>query len=135
MGSVPKTPTKQERRPRILVAEDDPALRKMISVILRSFADVETVADGMEAYTYLRHNDPPDLLISDVMMPRMDGLTLTNRMKNDDTLKLIPVILLTAKGGPRDMITGINAGARHYVTKPFDRETFLGKVKKTLGIR
>jgi CheY-like chemotaxis protein len=89
----------------------------------------------MEAYTYLRHNDPPDLLISDIMMPRMDGLTLTNRMKNDDALKLIPVILLTAKGGPRDMITGINAGARHYVTKPFDRETFLGKVKKTLGIR
>jgi DNA-binding response OmpR family regulator len=78
---------------------------------------------------------PPDLLVTDLMMPKKDGLTLVKEMKRDDRLKNVPAIILTAKSGPRDVIRGIQAGARHYLTKPFKSEELLDKVKKVLRIK
>ena len=122
------------KRPTVLVAEDDEALRTMMGHLLGEMAEVELVKDGVEALGYLSKTRTPDLLITDLMMPRMDGLTLLERIRSESRLSRMPVIILTAKGSPRDVVTGINAGARHYLTKPFKREELLGKVKKALRI-
>lgn len=123
-------PSKEQQ---ILVVEDDHDLRRMMEIMLKSVADVVVASDGMDAYAMLRNGMRPSLIITDVMMPRMDGLTLVRRIKDDDELSRIPVIMLTAKGGPQDIVEGINSGARHYLTKPFKQDELVDKVKAALG--
>ncbi|HEY8430336.1 MAG TPA: response regulator [Sandaracinaceae bacterium] len=122
-------------RPRILVAEDDPDLLKMLEHVMRPLGDVVTAVDGMDALEKARSGPPPDVVVTDVMMPRMDGLTLAKQLKGDPRLGHVPVVMLTARTGPRDVIAGINAGARFYVTKPFKTDELLTKVRKALGQR
>ncbi|HHH31137.1 MAG TPA: response regulator [Polyangiaceae bacterium] len=119
-------------RPRILVAEDDPDLLRMLDHIMRAVGEVTTAVDGQNALELAQAN-PPDLIVTDVMMPRMDGFALAKELKRDPRLANIPVVILTAKTGPRDVISGINAGARFYVTKPFKTDDLIAKVKKALG--
>ena len=119
---------------RILIAEDDPDLARMLKMLLKVHGDVRTADDGMDAYTQMRGGFLPDLLITDVMMPRMDGLALVRRMKQDEVLGRIPVLMLTAKHSPRDVVDGINAGAKHYLTKPFKQKDLLDKIHHILGI-
>jgi CheY-like chemotaxis protein len=122
-------------RPRILVAEDDPDLLKMLEHVMRPLGDVVTAVDGLDALEKAKAGPPPDLIVTDVMMPRMDGLTLVKQLKNDPVLSRVPIVVLTARTGPRDVIAGINAGARFYVTKPFKTEELISKVRKALGAR
>ncbi|MBO6934561.1 MAG: response regulator [Deltaproteobacteria bacterium] len=126
--------SKTTRERHVLVAEDDPAIRRLIEVSVRDFATVHTVEDGAKALAWLKENPNVDLLISDVMMPGMDGFTLSKMLRRDAKLSRIPVIFLTAKGGARDIVNGINAGARHYLTKPFDRDDLVAKVRSTLRV-
>jgi DNA-binding response OmpR family regulator len=132
---MPEPRTGEKPRPVVLVAEDDASLLFMMERMLKPYADVRLASDGMEAYSSLR-NEPrlPDLVVTDVMMPRLDGLQLVQRMKMDPALARIPVIMLTAKSGPKDVIQGINAGVRHYVTKPFKHDELIGKIKKALHL-
>jgi len=120
---------------RILIAEDDLDLARMLKLLLKSLGDVRTAGDGMDAYTQMRGGFLPDLLITDVMMPRMDGIALVRRMKQDADLSRVPILMLTAKQTPRDVVTGINAGAKHYLTKPFKQHELLEKVRHVLGIK
>lgn len=104
--------------------------------MLSGLGTVHTASDGMDAYALMRSAErAPDLLITDVMMPRMGGLDLVRRMKKDPKLGRVPVIMLTAKDGPRDVVEGINAGVRHYLTKPFKQSDLLSKAKKVLRIK
>ena len=116
----------------ILVVEDEESVRQLVGRMLvkNGFAITEAV-DGLDG---LRKIDAehPDLVIADVMMPNLDGLTLTKALKNNRETKAIPVIFLTAKGDTRSMIEGINVGAKYYVTKPFQMEDLLAKVDKVL---
>jgi DNA-binding response OmpR family regulator len=121
-------------RPRILIVEDDQDLLRMMQRMLDTIADVVTATDGEQALKLLATGTPPDLMITDWMMPRKDGLTLVKEMKQDSRLKQIPVVILTAKTGPRDVIAGINSGARHYLTKPFKPDELISKVKKVLRL-
>jgi DNA-binding response OmpR family regulator len=121
-------------RPRILIVEDDQDLLRMMQRMLDGIADVVTATDGEQALKLLATGAPPDLMITDWMMPRKDGLTLVKEMKQDSRLKQIPVVILTAKTGPRDVIAGINSGARHYLTKPFKPDELISKVKKVLRL-
>ncbi len=123
-------------RPQVLVAEDDEALRKMIGHFLSDLGiEVHMAGDGLTALEWLRNQErPPDLLVTDVMMPRLDGLALVQKIKSDPQLSRMPVIILTAKDRPTDVVTGINAGARHYLTKPFKKDELLAKVKRVLRI-
>ncbi|MEY4512585.1 MAG: hypothetical protein RLZZ450_4707 [Pseudomonadota bacterium] len=121
-------------RPRILIVEDDQDLLRMMQRMLGAIADITTATDGEQALKQLASGTPPDLLITDWMMPRKDGLTLVKEMKQHEQLKQIPVVILTAKTGPRDVIAGINSGARHYLTKPFKPDELISKVKKVLRI-
>jgi CheY-like chemotaxis protein len=120
-------------RPRILVVEDESDVRTMLTRLLGSIGDVTSAKDGAEALQVLTSAPPPDVIVTDVMMPRMDGLSLARELKKHAQLARVPVVMLTAKSRPGDMIEGINAGARSYVTKPFKAEELVTKVKKALG--
>jgi CheY-like chemotaxis protein len=121
--------------PKILVVEDDADLLVMIKTMLTTVGEVTLARDGQEALDLLKNGFRPDVIVTDLMMPRMDGLTLAKTLKGDPNVGNIPLVMLTAKSGPMDMITGINAGARHYVTKPFKAADLIDKVKKALTSR
>jgi DNA-binding response OmpR family regulator len=121
-------------RPRVLVVEDDQDLLRMMQRMLTAIADVTIASDGEEALKLLGAGTLPDLIITDWMMPRKDGLTLVRDMKLDERLKRVPVIILTAKTAPRDVIAGINSGVRHYLTKPFKPDELIAKVRKVLRL-
>ncbi len=118
---------------RILVIEDDPSVRTLLqkSLASRGYA-VESVTDGLEGLTKLEKSRP-DLMIVDIMMPRLDGMTFVKAIKGNDKTSPIPVIFLTAKNDPKTMIEGINVGARFYITKPFQLDELIAKVEKALG--
>lgn len=120
---------------KILVVEDDGDLLPMIKSMLQSLGEVTLANDGQEALDLIRHGLKPDVIVTDVMMPRVDGVTLAKTLKKQPELAAIPLVMLTAKSGPLDMVTGINAGARHYVTKPFKASELVDKVKKALQHR
>lgn len=117
---------------RILIVEDDEVNIRILTKILAPTYDVSAVTDGAQALRLLEKDPVPDLVIADVMMPNLDGLGLLRAMKGHPRTKAVPVILVTAKSAPRDIIDGINAGARHYITKPFKMEDILQKVRKIL---
>jgi CheY-like chemotaxis protein len=121
--------------PKILVVEDDQDLLQMIKTMLQSVGEITLARDGQEALDLLKSGFRPNVIVTDLMMPRIDGLTLAKTLKNDPNIGNIPLVMLTAKSGPMDMITGINAGARHYVTKPFKAADLIDKVKKALIAR
>ena len=122
-------------RPKILVVEDEEDLRRMLTKLLTTIGDVTPAVDGQDAHEQLVAGFVPDVIVTDLMMPRMDGLALAQKLKHDPVLGRVPVVMLTAKTSARDVISGINAGARHYVTKPFKTEELVGKVRKALAGR
>lgn len=129
------SPPAQSGRPKILVVEDEDDLRRMLMYVLGTVGDVTAAIDGEDAYNRLIGGFLPDVIVTDLMMPRMDGLQLATKLKNHPVLGRVPVVMLTAKTTARDVIAGINAGARHYVTKPFKTEELVGKVRKALAAR
>ena len=118
---------------RIVVAEDDPAISALISKVLSQFYEVIVTGDGPTALSVAAQAPAPDLLLLDVMMPGMDGHAVAAAVRQLPGLKSIPIIFLTAKTGPAEVIKGIQSGARHYITKPFKIEELVTRVKKTLG--
>jgi CheY-like chemotaxis protein len=119
--------------PVVVVADDDPTIRAMLVRALGSTYTVYEASDGQEAHQLLSAIPAPDALICDVMMPRMDGLALVKILRKDPILQRVPVLFLTAKGSALDVVGGINAGARHYVTKPFKIADVLAKVAAMTG--
>lgn len=116
----------------ILVIEDDPSVRTLVQKSLSSKGyEVHLAEDGLSGLTRLEELKP-DLIIVDIMMPRLDGMTFVQAIKGYETTKSIPVIFLTAKSDPKSMIDGINLGARFYMTKPFQLDELLTKVRKAL---
>ena len=116
----------------ILVIEDDPSVRTLLDKSLRARGYVVTlVKDGLDGLTKLE-SLTPDLIIVDIMMPRLDGMTFVKAIKKKGDTKPIPVIFLTAKNDPRSMIDGINVGAKFYVTKPFQIDELVQKIEKAL---
>lgn len=118
-----------------MVAEDDPDVLKMLEHVMRTLGDVVSCKDGQDAWEKAQEGPAPDVVVTDIMMPRMDGLALSRKLKSVPELAKVPVVMLTARSGPRDVIAGINAGARFYVTKPFRTEELVSKVRKALGGR
>jgi DNA-binding response OmpR family regulator len=120
-------------RKRVLLVEDDEELVRMIARVLGAQFDVLVARDGMEGLSMAQTSPHPDLIVTDVMMPRLDGVAMVAHLRKSTQSSRIPVIFLTAKGGPRDVIAGIAVGARHYLTKPFKVDELLQKVRKALG--
>jgi DNA-binding response OmpR family regulator len=116
-----------------VIAEDDPSIAAMLEKVLSQHYDVSVAHDGKSALLLAAKPPIPALLMLDVMMPGLDGLGVAAQAKKHPDLKGIPIIFLTAKTGPTDVIKGIQSGARHYITKPFKIDDVLAKVKKALG--
>jgi DNA-binding response OmpR family regulator len=114
--------------PVVVVVEDDESVRLMVVRLLGHRYTVYAAADGMAALELLTQTPVPDAIILDVMMPLLDGLSVGRAVRKDPRLKRVPIIYLTAKGGAMDVVAGINAGARHYITKPFTVANLLARV-------
>jgi two-component system response regulator MprA len=122
--------TTEGRGPRVLVAEDDPGVRETLEAAL-SFEGhrVTTVPDGAAALTALAE-DPPDLLVLDIGMPRIDGLTVC-RMARERGIRL-PILILTARVEVSDRVAGLDAGADDYLAKPFALDELLARARALL---
>ena len=106
-------------RRRVLVVDDEPDVLLLCRVNLEFEGyEVMEASDGVEAMSRVRERRP-DVVLLDVMMPRMDGWQVLNELKADDELKDIPVVMLTAKVQDQDQIRGWSSGASEYITKPF----------------
>ena len=122
------------RRPaRILVVDDNADMRGYISRLLAERWDVEVVSNGMLALDAVRRQ-PPDLVLADVMMPELDGFGLLQAIRTDAALRLIPVILLSARAGEEATAEGLSAGANDYIVKPFSARELLVRVASTLAV-
>jgi DNA-binding response OmpR family regulator len=110
---------------RVVVADDDPDIVDILTFNLMTAGyEVTSAADGMEALELVRAS-MPDLVVLDIMMPRMDGLEALAALKADEATKDIPVVMLTAKTSDNDQWAGWEAGADYYITKPFDLDELL----------
>ena len=131
-GGPPRAPAQGTGRARILLADDNADMRDYLSRLLRERWEVETAQDGEAALAAVRRQ-PPDLLLADVMMPGLDGFGLLRAIRGDPALRLLPVILLSARAGPEAIDEGLNAGANAYIVKPFSARDLLVRVASTLS--
>lgn len=116
----------------VLIAEDESDIRQLISFNLeRESMDTLLAKDGVEAFEIAKEKEP-DLIILDLMLPRMDGFTVFKELRLDSRTKDIPVIMLTAKAQLDDVITGLEMGADDYLTKPFSPKELVLRVKALL---
>jgi CheY-like chemotaxis protein len=119
--------------PKVLVVDDDPVIVRLLEVNfeMEGFEVVSAVdgADGVEK----ARAEQPDIVVSDVMMPKVSGLELCERLKADDATAGIPVVLLSAKAQVTDIRAGLDAGADDYVTKPFEPLDLIDRVNKLLA--
>lgn len=117
--------------PKVLIVDDNPDLRFFIASNLADDYQVEMAGDGMEGLETARRW-LPDLIVSDIMMPRMDGHEFTRRIREDPSLSQIPVILATAKSGGEAVAEGLNIGANDYLAKPFEVRELRARVSAQL---
>jgi class 3 adenylate cyclase/CheY-like chemotaxis protein len=122
-------------RARILVVDDVADNVEILRMRLESLGyEVVVAVDGEQALAQVAAT-LPDLVLLDIMMPKVDGLEVVRRMKADATLPFIPVILVTAKATPRDVVAGLDAGGDDYLTKPIDHGALVARVRAMLRIK
>jgi CheY-like chemotaxis protein len=119
----------------VMVVEDDATIREMLTRSLGTEYCVYEASDGVTALAMLQRMSAPDLFLFDVRMPKMDGLALAVRMREDTRMRRVPIIFLSGLDAPRDIVNGINAGARQYVTKPFKMKDLLRRVDRAIKHR
>ncbi|MEN9216525.1 MAG: response regulator transcription factor [Gloeomargarita sp. HHBFW_bins_162] len=118
--------------PRILVIDDDAAITELVKVNLELAGyDVSEASDGVKGQA-LAVQLLPDLIMLDLMLPRVDGLTLCQRLRRDERTEDIPILMLTALSQTQDKVEGFNAGADDYLTKPFEVQEMLARVRALL---
>lgn len=116
---------------RVMIVEDDPAIAELLFRTLDRFYEVYVVNDGAGAVP-VAMEVRPEVILLDVNLPNMDGFAIAQQMKDSPALARIPIIFLTARDRSLDVVKGIQAGAKHYITKPFKIDDVLKKVQKLL---
>ena len=120
---------------RILIVDDNATNRDILKTRLAVHGyDLLEAGDGEEALAAVREHQP-DLVLLDVMMPKLDGIEVCRRLKADPTLPFITIILVTAKADSRDVVAGLEAGADEYLTKPVDQLALVARVKSVLRLK
>ena len=119
---------------KILVADDEPDVLFMTAFSLRTVGGFEVIEarNGLEALERAQQ-EPPDLIVLDIKMPRMNGYDACRRMKEITALKDVPIIFLSAKGQRQEVEDGLSLGAADYILKPFAPEELISKVREILG--
>ncbi|MFI5492334.1 ATP-binding protein [Actinoplanes sp. NPDC051859] len=133
---VPATadPTADPADVRILVADDNSDMRAyLVRLLTAQKWQVDTVADGEAALAAIRRR-PPHLLLTDVMMPRLDGFALVRTLRQDEETRSLPIVMLSARAGAEAGVEGLDAGADDYVVKPFTAGELLARVRATLRL-
>jgi signal transduction histidine kinase len=125
--SLHQTPAADVERPRILLADDNADMRAYVKRLLREHYEVSAVSDGEAALASAREN-PPDLVLLDVMMPGLDGFAVLRALRGDEATRPLPVILLSARAGEEARVEGLEAGADDYLVKPFGARELLARV-------
>lgn len=126
-------PVREGKLPRIVVADDNADMRDYIGHLLHGRYELEMTPDGSDALTAARRKKP-DIIISDIMMPRMDGFALLNAIRQDSDLKTVPVILLSARAGDEARVEGIQEGADDYLVKPFSGRELVARLETHLKL-
>ena len=117
---------------KILVVDDEEDILELLRFNLsREGYQVSCAASGEEALSLVR-SEIPGLIVLDLMLPGIDGLEVTRRLKNDPNTKNIPIVMLTAKGEEADIVTGLELGADDYITKPFSPRILVARVRAVL---
>ncbi|MEF8771466.1 response regulator transcription factor [Halodesulfurarchaeum sp.] len=119
----------------IVIAEDDETTRDVVEFNLSDNGwDVLAFTDGDECWEHLesRANDPPDLVVLDVMMPELDGVSVLERIRSHDALVDLPVVMLTSRNREEDIVQALDAGADEFVAKPFSEVELVSRVEKVL---
>ena len=114
---------------RILLVDDNADMRDYVRRLLATRFDVATAPDGVAALELVRRMPPPDLVLSDVMMPRCDGFELLRALRADERTRAVPVILLSARAGEEARVAGLDAGADDYLVKPFSARELFARVE------
>jgi adenylate cyclase len=121
--------------PRILIVDDNPTNLEVLQVRLKAQGyELVTGVDGADALAKVREFEP-DLVLLDVMMPKLDGISVVKQLKQDSKFRFMPVILVTAKADTRDVVTGLEAGGDDYLTKPFEQAALVARVRSMLRIK
>ncbi|NJM27131.1 MAG: response regulator [Pseudanabaena sp. RU_4_16] len=117
---------------KVLVVEDSPPQREMISALLTGIGlAVTSAGDGVEALEQMK-NSRPDIVVLDIVMPRMNGYELCRRIKTDPKTQEVPVVMCSTKGEEFDRYWGMRQGADAYIAKPFQPQELVGTVKQLL---
>ncbi len=119
---------------RILVADDNADMREYLQHLLEPSWHVELVKNGAQALEAALHR-PPDLVLSDVMMPELDGLALLRALRSDARTRTIPVVLLSARAGEDATLSGLDAGADDYLVKPFSANELITRIRTQLDLQ
>src|SRR5262247_1726041 len=118
--------------PRILIVDDQPMNVDILKTRLAVHGyELLTATDGAEALA-IASTQHPDLILLDIMMPRIDGIEVCKRLKADTSLPFMPIIMVTAKADSKDIVAGLDAGADEYLTKPVDQAALVARVKSML---
>jgi adenylate cyclase len=121
--------------PRILAVDDIPNNLEILRIRLEAEGyEVITAADGEQALARMSDSEP-DLVLLDIMMPKLDGIGVLKRFRQENPTRFVPVILLTAKGDTRDIVEGLEAGGDEYLTKPFDHAALIARVRSLLRVK
>jgi DNA-binding response OmpR family regulator len=124
-----------ENRPRVVIADDDPDIRRLVEMtVTNAGCDVTVASDGEEALERVRES-MPDLVILDVLMPRMDGWEVARALKGDPATREVPVMFLTSRGQEHDVLEGFDSGAIDYMVKPFSPRELQVRVRAVLAKR
>jgi signal transduction histidine kinase/CheY-like chemotaxis protein len=133
-ASVPAADGSTGSRERVLLADDNADMRTYVTGLLAPHVDIVAVADGQEALEALRSGPRFDLVLSDVMMPRMDGMQLLAAIRSSEQLRRTPVVLLSARAGQEAAVEALEGGADDYVIKPFTAPELIARVRSTLEL-
>jgi two-component system, sensor histidine kinase and response regulator len=130
--AMTRSPGEEWDRGCVLVADDEPLNRKLLRELLRICGhEVMEASDGVEVVDLVRRT-PPDVILMDVVMPRMTGLEACRILKGDPSLARIPVLLVTAQSAPEDRLAGMEAGADDFLPKPFDTRVAMLRVRNAV---
>jgi two-component system chemotaxis response regulator CheY len=130
-----RSPTPDSARKYILVVDDDEDLRDAMALVLSPSYGVRVAVDGMDGYTKAHDQPHPDLIIADVSMPGLDGISMVRRIRESDALRRVPVIFFTGQMSPESVEVGLSVGSFAYLSKACASGELEDTVRRALRIR